>query len=157
MATLQQIKAKFLKLQGREVELAVQALQESDERILSLNRQQLFDGKTSQGEDLFPTYFDDPYFKTKEAAERYSNWKDKITPNPNRKKGVPNLFIIGTFHNSIEVDVSNKGLSFSASFLGDKIVRKYGGEVFGLSKDRRIELNRTTQPLFMSKIYKALK
>jgi hypothetical protein len=157
MATLSDLKKRLLSLKGKELTLASEAIQENDEKILSLNRQQLFDGKKSDGSDLSPTYLNDPYFKTREAAQRYSDWKDKITPNSKRKKGVPNLFINGYFHNSIEVDIDKKGLSFSSNELGIDIVPKFGGDIFGLNSESRVELNKTVEPLFISKVRKFLK
>src|SRR5690349_16298463 len=81
---------------------AINALSRHDEDMERLNRKQLLEGKLSTGRDLHPTYLEDPFFKTKEAAQKYSDWKDKITPNPKRKKGVPNLYITGPFHRSID-------------------------------------------------------
>lgn len=143
---------------GKELSLAVEALQESDDRILSLNRKQLFEGKKSDGLDLTPSYFDDPYFKTRESAARYSAWKDKITPNSKRKSGTPNLYINGFFHNRIEVIIDERGLRFTNDWEKTKDIKeKFGPNIFGLNSDSKVELNKTAAPLMISKFRKEIR
>lgn len=122
-------------------EIASDAFREHSGKVVLLNREQLLEGKLSTGEDLSPTYFNDPYFKTPEAAKRYSEWKDKITPNSKRKKGVPNLFIIGTYHQSIELEVFKDEYEMSSNFKSAaSIENKYGLEIYGLNDDKKEEL-----------------
>lgn len=104
-----------------------------------INKDQLLAGKNNKGQDITPSYFDDPYFKSKEAAQRYSNWKDKITPNPKRNPGTPNLFINGRYHNSRKVVMSGDRILYDASYLGKEINQKYSGQIDGLGGEFKKE------------------
>lgn len=116
------------------------AVDQTKENLLSLNRQQMFDGKTETGGDISPSYLEDPYFKSRESAQRYSDWKDKITPNPKRKKGVPNLFIVGTFHDSISIEVAGSSIKFQSSFeKASAIVSKFSGNIYGLGGEYKAD------------------
>lgn len=112
------------------------------------------EGKGRDGTDLSPTYLEDPYFKTKEAAQRYSDWKDKITPNPIRKSGVPNLYINGFYHNSIGLTITSTSLNFvSKSYMGSDIERKFGERIHGLNTEKRIiYVSGFLRPDFMTKV-----
>lgn len=122
---------------------AAECLIEHSADVAELQRAQLYDGKTATGADLSPTYFNDPYFKSPAQAKAYSAWKDKITPNPRRKKGVPNLFIVGAFHHSIDfIPNAIGGWRFQSSFYAaPKMLRKYGTDMFGLNDDFKGRLN----------------
>lgn len=158
MATLKEIVQRFRELRGREMEFAAKALEKDKEKILSLNRLQLFEGKDSDGNDLSPTYQEDPYFKTRESAQRYSDWKDKITPNPKRKPGVPNLYINGYFHNSIDASVRVDGIQFDSSFdKASSIENKFGSHIYGLNDESKTELMHTVKPNFNKDIREFLK
>jgi hypothetical protein len=131
-----------------------ESMASTKDALLELNKDQLFEGKLSTGADITPSYLDDPYFKTREAAQRYSDWKDRITPHSNRKKGTPNLFINGYLHNSFTVEVTGSGINFntSASF-GNKVVGKYGDNIWGLNATFKAEyLSEFVSPLIKEKI-----
>lgn len=105
------------------------------EQILIKNKQQLMEGVKEDGNEITPSYLNDPYFKTKEAAQRYSNWKDKITPNSKRKSGTPNLYINGFYHNSITINVRGEKIIIeSKESIGKKIEQKYGDSIYGLNE-----------------------
>lgn len=105
------------------------------EQILIKNKQQLMEGIKGDGSEITPSYLNDPYFKTKEAAQRYSNWKDKITPNSKRKSGTPNLYINGFYHNTIEINVrGEKIITENKTTIGKKIEQKYGDTLYGLNE-----------------------
>jgi hypothetical protein len=92
----------------------------TEEEIRQYNLQQLLDGKRNDGLDISPTYLEDPFFKTPAQAQAYSDWKDRISPRSNRKKGVPNLYINGYYHSTRTVQI-----------VDDKIVyRSPFGEIF---------------------------
>lgn len=122
---------------------AAECLIEHAADVEELQRAQLYDGKTATGADLSPTYFNDPYFKSPAQAKAYSAWKDKITPNPRRKKGVPNLFIIGKFHSTIDfIPNAVGGWRFESSFYAaPSMLRKYGTDMFGLNDNFKGRLN----------------
>jgi hypothetical protein len=120
--------------------LTVESIDDTKEDIVVKQREQLFDGKLSTGEDITPSYLDDPYFKSKESAQRYSDWKDKITPNPKRKKGTPNLFINGYYHNNIYVKVGKDEIVYdSDADFSDKVEQKYSKKILGLEDERKSE------------------
>ena len=158
MATVKELKERLLALQGKELEFVVEALQENEEQLLALNRQQLFEGKDSQGKDLSPTYLEDPYFKTKEAAQRYSDWKDKITPSSKRKSGVPNLYINGMFHNSIDATITVQGITTDSDApFSSGVEGKFGTVIYGLNDEKKPILLKTVAPLAIGKIRGSLK
>lgn len=94
---------------------------------------QLWDGKDSTGKDLLPSYLDDPFFKTRKAAEAYALWKSKITPNSNRNYYTPNLYINGYFWSSMKIDPATLRMDSAVAF-GKPIIPKYGENAFKLGK-----------------------
>ncbi len=131
-----------------------ESVADTKDQILRLNKEQLLAGKTRTGADITPSYLDDPYFKTREAAQKYSEWKDRITPNPFRKSGTPNLYINGFYHNSIRVDVVGQSIQYSTNVgIGSKIEGKYGENLYGLSGNFKSEyLGVYLGPLLLQKI-----
>lgn len=112
---------------------------DKSEELLDAQRNQLLEGKLSTGLDITPSYLDDPFFKSRESAQRYSNWKDKITPNPKRKKGTPNLYIIGTLHSSISVALTAKSAVFDLAFKKPDIISKFTENILGLNEEKAAE------------------
>jgi len=107
-----------------------------------INLSQMYAGKTRAGIDLSPTYLEDPYFDDKggvAAAMRYSNWKDRITPSPKRKRFVPNLIINGYYYSSRQVAVSGNKIVYSSAYIEQDIIDKYGPEVNGLGGEYKSE------------------
>lgn len=104
------------------------------DEYLTIQKQQLMEGKDSSGGDLKPGYLEDPFFKTPKAAAAYLRWKQHITPNPKRNPNAPNLFITGVFHGSLNVTVGGGFIktSSSSSIFGS-VERKYSGKELGLS------------------------
>lgn len=98
---------------------------------------QLWDGQRSDGEDIRPSYTEDDYFKTKESAQRYRDWKQRITPNSNRNSDAPNLYINGRFYGDIDVVADIDGISTIArTVYASEIMGRYGAGTFGLNPDR---------------------
>jgi len=119
-------------------DIAEEVLNTTGPIALEANKDQLYDGKLSTGEDISPTYLEDPYFKSKESAQRYSDWKDEITPNKRRKKGVSNLFINGAYYASIQVQAKGGGLLYRSSFTdAADIESKFSLDVYGLGGEYR--------------------
>jgi hypothetical protein len=116
------------------------AVDETKEAMVELNRQQLLRGLDREGNYLSPKYSEDPYFKSKESAKRYAAWKKKIEPvKTDRPEDVPNLYIIGTFHSLIDIDVNASEYTFSnaASFASD-VENKFQG-IYGLTSESKSE------------------
>lgn len=128
------------RLKGFDLATEVAAsVEETSEAMLNLNRQQLLRGLDSEGHYLSPKYSEDPYFKSKESAERYAKWKKAIEPEKtDRPIDVPNLFITGVFHREIRVDVNSSEYKFSdsASFAGG-VIGKFGDVIFGLTAESK--------------------
>ena len=131
-----------------EPDAVVSVLKSRSPELLNLNREQLLEGKGRDGNDLTPSYLDDPFFKTQEAARRYSAWKDLITPNSKRTPGTPNLIIDGSWvHNVLKVGIDASKLTFTIdSPIGEKIFQKYGQRVAGLNDEKKGELKKVTAP-----------
>lgn len=129
-----------------------------DEMVLSV-REQLYSGIDGNGAELSPSYSQDPFFRNPRAGffdedashwvscfmrpDLYVDWKMRITPPvasqrlglPARDRDTPNLFIIGTFHGSIDAKATARGVEiFTFGWdSGPLVERKYGSQIFGLS------------------------
>lgn len=130
-----------------------------DEMVYSI-REQLYSGVDGNNVPLSPKYSEDPYFQSHRAGyfdeqadiwvscyqhpERYAEWKRRITPPeastrlglPARDWDTPNLFIIGTFHQSISAKATATGVEiFTFGWdQGPAVERKYGSQIFALSE-----------------------
>ena len=129
------------------------------EMVVSV-REQLYSGIDGRGSPLSPSYSQDPYFRDHRAGffdeesdnwvscfmrpDIYIEWKQRITPPeasqrlglPARSSDTPNLFIIGTFHGTIDAKASPHGVEIF-TFGWDKgpiVERKYGSQIFALSE-----------------------
>ena len=108
--------------------------------ILDLQRQQLFAGKTSTGEDIRPYYSEDlkpsGFFHSVESAGRYAAWKKDGINYPykaNRNPDAPNLYINGRFHDELGVQFAADTVAVvPTTFYSAGIVAKYGLTTFGL-------------------------
>jgi hypothetical protein len=124
------------------VEMIQRLMQEDEPLLLALQKDQLYAGQDANGDSLRPSYLEDPYFKSRDAAQRYSDWKDRLdqrTPNEifhKRPAGTPNLIITGTwFYNTLVADVGNGKLVLrSDSWLFPKLETKYGNALLGLNQ-----------------------
>lgn len=119
-------------------------------QLLDENKVQLFDGKLKTGLDVSPTYLQDPYFKSPAAAQRYSNWKDVITPNSNRRQDVPNLFIDGTFYKTWSIQMSGDFIKTLSSFrAADAIISTFTPAIWGLGGPyKAYYVNTDLRPVF---------
>ena len=125
--------------------------------IIQTNKDQLWEGKTAYGDDITPSYSNDPYFKTREAALRYAAWKQKITPSSKRNKDTPNLYINGAFYGSIDEKVNTTNIeTITKTSLGRDIVSKYP-TALGITPKSRKELAKSKLlPIFREKFKEAL-
>lgn len=120
-------------------QIIYQVVKGSEEDLLDLQREQMYDGKTNQGVDIRPSYLEDPYFEGDlQRAQAYSDWKDDITPNPRRNPGTPNLFINGFYYSSITVTVLPDTIVFKSRWAeGDDIERKFKN-IYGLGGNIKV-------------------
>ena len=136
------------------------------EMVVSV-REQLYSGIDGRGAPLSPSYSQDPYFRDHRAGffdeeadnwvscfmrpDLYIAWKQRITPPeasqrlglPARSSDTPNLFIIGTFHGTIDAKASPQGVEiFTFGWDEGPIVeRKYGSQIFALSEPAVVHFN----------------
>ena len=114
-------------------------------------QEQLYSGMDGTDRCLSPTYDNDPYFNEpgpwQNKPEKYKRWKEKITPPvvsfllnlPPRPSEIPNLFITGTFYDSIRLERLNRSMSvFTEGFIdGPDIQKKYGDNIFALGSSAK--------------------
>ena len=50
-------------------------IEEYGDELVDLNRDQMLLGRNAEGEVLTPSYLEDPYFPTQEAAQAYASMK----------------------------------------------------------------------------------
>jgi hypothetical protein len=120
------------------------ALLLNEEKIVDMNKAQLYDGKTIEDINITPLYSQDSFFKTQAQAQGYIRWKQKITPNGNRNPDAPNLFING-FHYSM-IGLLKKGKDIvigikSSNALGSSIEAKYD-KIYGLNTQHQEKVNK---------------
>jgi hypothetical protein len=112
--------------------------------ILDLQREQLFEGKASDGEDIRPYYSEDlkptGWFHSVETARRYAAWKLNKINYPytaNRNPDAPNLYINGRFHDELGVQFGPDAVAVVGSTnYAREIVAKYGLHTFGLMSSK---------------------
>ena len=108
--------------------------------IMELQKQQLFAGLSSSGQDIRPYYSEDlkpsGFFHSVESAARYAAWKKDGIAYPytaNRNPDAPNLYINGKFHSELDVEFTDETVGVvPATFYAAGIVAKYGISTFGL-------------------------
>lgn len=110
------------------------------EDVMEMQRMQLFQGKSSSGEDLRPYYSEDlkpkGYFHSVESAKRYAAWKQHTPYSAQRNPDAPNLYINGKFHSELGVDFGARQIKIAGRTpYARVIVAKYGIEHFGLTEE----------------------
>lgn len=132
-------------------EECMKCMDENKSIIRDCIQEQLYSGVDGTDRCLAPTYDNDPYFNEpgpwQNKPERYKRWKEKITPPissyllnlPPRPTEVPNLFITGTFYDSIRLKKSSTGVDvFTEGFIdGPDIQKKYGDNIFSLGSSAK--------------------
>ena len=133
----------------------IKCLEENTEVVADCIKEQLYSGLDGDGDYLNPTYDNDPFFNEegvwKGRAEMYKRWKERITPPiasnmlnllP-RPTEVPNLFITGTFHDSIKAIRNGDVLTITTSGFRDGpiIERKYGNQIFAMGESAKEYFN----------------
>jgi hypothetical protein len=114
--------------------IAGESIVENNKEVTDSIKGQLWDGKKGDGQNITPSYLDDPFFETKEKAIAYRNWKNSITKNSNRDPDTPNLFINGYFYDTLFVDSGS--FEVASNSFGNPIIEKYGRETFSIDSKR---------------------
>jgi hypothetical protein len=117
--------------------IARETMEGTEEEIRQYNLQQLLDGKTNKGTDIGPTYLEDPFFKTQAQAQAYSDWKDRISPRSNRRKGVPNLYINGYYHSTRTVKIQGDMIIYNSTYGAITDIDQKYKNIDGLNPDSR--------------------
>lgn len=135
-----------------------------NEMMCGMQRRQLMSGERSDGERMRPSYFEDPFFKSKESARRYANYKAKVFGTADRHYSSPNLYINGYFHagfrvrfgaESVEMDNGRKVIA-GRSGRTQNLYEKYGKSSFGLNPGNWGKVLEEAAPLLIEKIREAI-
>ena len=141
---LDELSQKLSTLQGQLNVFARLSMEEQSERILELQKEQLFAGKTSTGEDIRPYYSEDlqangGFFKSPQSARNYALFKAHISypVNVPRQLDAPNLYINGRLvHDNIGLEFTDEYMRVRGNTAeAQRIMDKYGEKTFGLSSD----------------------
>jgi len=114
--------------------------------LLDLNRDQFLYGRDAEGEVLTPSYSQDPYFETPEAALSYKRKKEAYEAIhkgmrwntavgfPEKDSDTPNLIITGTlFMDYLFINIASDTYEVgSTGIAAPDIERKYG-KIYGLA------------------------
>lgn len=119
-------------------------LNDRREEIIASQREQLLEGKGSDGNDMRPYYSEDlkpdGWFHSKESAMRYALWKKTGISYPvdvQRNTDAPNLYINGKFHGEMEVRAGSTSVGvYPKTLYAATIMGKYGMNKFGLTSER---------------------
>ena len=121
-------------------------LVDNEEVLIEEQREQLFEGKSSTGADLRPSYTEDikpkGYFNSVEKAKNYANWKANVVSYPstgNLKRDIdaPNLYVNGRFHSELGIEFGADAVQvIGTTAYAQGIIAKYGHENFGWTVER---------------------
>ena len=142
MANFVQMSNRFKSLNLDQIYTATMSNQ--TEEILEQNRQQMLEGKTSEGTNIKPKYKNKSY--------------EKRTQNKQRLGGIPDLKLSGGFHADLSLKKENTNFVFKSSlgYVNEFVLPKYD-DVLGLEPKRQKEFNNETfQPEYVEKIKKHL-
>lgn len=115
--------------------IAAEVMVEYAPDIEMLNRDQMMKGQDQDGKPIRPSYLEDPFFKTRQAAEEYATWKEQISPNPYRDKYTPNLFINGQYHYSRQMYIENGVMKFRSGDHNAPEIESKFKNIDGLTKE----------------------
>lgn len=129
MGKVAELTAKLKALTPTKVEaLALEVIGKHAAEFIKLNEAQLFEGKTDRGADIKPQY----------ASASYANYKLKYNP-----LGVVDLFLTGAFYGSFFLYATQFPIFiFATDEKTNKLVDKYGANIFGLTKEHLSEISR---------------
>jgi hypothetical protein len=109
------------KMRALDTDAVIQdGLTETKEPFEKLNKEQMYAGKTNDGNTISPTY----------RNKRYALAKADMNQLPGI--GIPDLFLTGAFYNAIDAEVGNGVIDIiSKDEKGPALENKYPG-IFGL-------------------------
>lgn len=142
--TLNELRNRLSSLQDELVSFVRIAFEENEDKVMELQRIQLFAGKRADGQDIRPYYSEDlkengGFFRSVQSAMSYARFKAEKIDYPvsvPRQFDAPNLYINGRFHSELGVEIDDSTMLIRGlSAYADKIVEKYGYDTFGLSEE----------------------
>lgn len=127
-------------------EVLEKVISDNKDVLLSLNRDQMLLGRDADGNILSPSYLQDPYFKTQEAAQSYARMKYALESShrsllwtpvqlyQEKDRNTPNLIVTGLFQDGLYITTGGGSFDINSSYIasGD-INKKYKGRVFGIA------------------------
>lgn len=129
MATIREMLGRFESVNLRETVPAI--IQEQESVLVGYNKEQLQLGFDKEGERL------QPY-----RGLIYSFDKNKM--NPKAGFGNPDLKFSGDFYRGFNADVDSKSILIDSSDIkSESLKKKYGENIFGLSKESKSRYSRT--------------
>lgn len=151
MASIYEVARVIRKISDGLEKEVVSCMESNKDIVRDCIQEQLYSGLDGTEHLLNPTYDDDTFFNEegpwKNRAEQYKRWKERITPPirshllnfPPRPVEVPNLFIVGSFYDSINMKPTSSGLAiYSDGFVdGNSIVNKYGDNILSMGPTAR--------------------
>jgi hypothetical protein len=156
--TVHALYKKVISLEAEIEKICYDVIDQALNEIRSYNLQQMLDGETNTGQFISPSYQNDPFFKTREAAEAYSRWKDKISPPSTRPSGVPNYYINGYFHQSIKVSRQGEKIVTESAWSKGKNILAEKPELIGLNPYfKGLLVDHVLKPLFNQRLAEAIK
>lgn len=120
-------------------------IEEYGDELVDLNRDQMLLGRNADGAVLTPTYLEDPYFPTQEAAQAYASMKyglelvhkSRLTfplNYPDKERNTPNLIVTGDFQNGMFLRTMTDSFLIDSGYDESRdIEQKYNNKVFGLA------------------------
>lgn len=122
-----------------------EVVEKNKDVLLSLNRDQMLLGRDAKGNELSPSYLNDPYFDNAAQAQAYAAMKQRLeakhnarienpTIYPAKNRTTPNLIVTGPFQDNMFIITSPGKFTIGSTYVdsGD-IERKYNNEVFGIA------------------------
>jgi len=145
MATIREIKEKYEKAYNALHDTISGVVQQNQDVLINLNRDQLLQGRDASGQLFNPTYTQDPFFKTKEKAQRYLKKKKNLESEHRARLSfselygrkpddVPNLLVTGAwFFNHFFINTTKNEYTINSNGLvASDIAQKYP-HVYGIA------------------------
>jgi len=145
MGTIKQVRERYRKAYEALPDAISTTVQQTSATLMDLNRDQLLQGRDAEGNLLSPTYTQDPYFTTREAAARYSKMKYKMEAEHRgmvanvelfgeKPTDVPNLLVNGNwFFNHFFIKVTKEAYSIGSTGLAAPDIERKYPKVYGLA------------------------
>jgi hypothetical protein len=146
------LKSLISKLESFDInEASEMAIMDTDKELARIQQDQLYSGKLSTGGWIFPQYSP----STKVRKRKKGQPTDRVT-----------LKDTGAFYKGIFIDVRgdifviDSSDEYGSDITGskrDKLVEKYGVEIFGLNKDSKVEYIKTLKKALLKRCSTVIK